>query len=79
MQSGELVVVGQDHIKISLDAVPSATHAHFKDEENIVPCNVHHADTLEWEVEISPHTNAISLLIKWNVSGKREIKWQADY
>lgn len=80
MQSGELIVTGRNLIHIPLDRMPSEVHCHFKDDAEMVPCNPHEVDWLEYAV----HTNntvrsGLVLIIKWGVSGVREIKWHVSY
>lgn len=50
MQSGELIVSGQDQAVISLHSFPAKLNVRFGDEESIVPCSPNHADEVEWEV-----------------------------
>lgn len=80
MQSGELIVTGKDQVVIPLNGFPSQVVVDFKDECDVVPCNPHHNDQLEWEVS---HSNTIPpqviLIINWDVTGVREIKWTAYY
>lgn len=80
MQSGELFVVGKDKIVINLHRFPSEVKVHFKGHDEIVPCNPHHSDTLEWEVHSTIHSSSgFALVIKWSVSSLREVVWQASY
>lgn len=80
MQSGELIITGKSRIIIPLNGFPSEVRAHFKDELEMVPCNPHHADRLEYEVLVSNmHRGGFALLIKWEVTGVREIKWHVAY
>ena len=80
MQSGELIVIGNNSISIPLSKMPSEVKAHFKDELNFVPCNPHNADYIEYEVQVSFKTKGgFVLVINWNVSGVREIAWHAYY
>lgn len=80
MQSGELIITGKNRISIPLNGFPSEVRAHFKDELEIVPCNPHQADTLEYEVHVSNTVRGgFVLLITWNVTGVREIKWHVAY
>jgi len=80
MQSGELLVTGKDTAHIPLHKFPSEVKVHFKGHEEVVPCNPHHSDTLEWEVH---HSNTVPggyvLLIKWSVTNVREIVWHVYY
>lgn len=81
MQSGELFVTGKDKVVISLKKFPSKVSVHFKDEPHVVPCNHHHHDELKWEVHASHHhyKSGFILVIEWNVTNVREIKWEASY
>lgn len=80
MQSGELIVTGTDQITIALQGLPAKVHAHFIHELEVIPCNPHHRDTLEWSVNYSNTVNSgFVLVIKWSVTGVREIKWTASY
>lgn len=80
MQSGELIVTGKDSIHIPLDRLPSEVKVHFKDEYELAPCNPHNADWLEYAVHSSiTSRSGYVLIIKWDVSGVREIKWHAAY
>jgi hypothetical protein len=80
MQSGELVVTGKNSIRIPLERMPTEVKVHFKDEVEMVPCNPHDVDWLEYEIHLSNvhHTGRV-LFIKWSVSGVREIAWHASY
>jgi hypothetical protein len=77
MQSGELIVTGTDQVTIDLNDFPSEVKVHFKDEAQIVPCNPHHLDTLEFEVQTT--VSGFVLLVKWSVTNVREIKWHVAY
>lgn len=86
MQSGELFVIGKDKAVIHLRDFPSHLVVSFKDECEIIPCNPHHYDSLEWEVCLPHHhhhthhsTHHFTLVIKWQVTGVREIHWAAYY
>ena len=80
MQSGELIVTGKDSAVIVLSKFPSQVVVDFKDECAVVLCNPHHNDHLEWEVKPSGKVpQRVILVIKWNVTGVREIKWTAYY
>lgn len=80
MQSGELIVTGSNIATIILSGAPGEVHVHFANEANIVPCDPSNADTLEYEVRRSHNVaSGYVLLIKWNVSGVREIKWHVAY
>jgi hypothetical protein len=80
MQSGELVVTGKDKVYIPLHKFPSEVHAKFKHDSSVVPCNPHHADQLEYEIHVSNTVlSGFVLLIKWNVTGVREVVWRVSY
>lgn len=80
MQSGELIVTGTNSIHIPLDRMPAEVKAHFKDEAEMTPCNPHDVDYLEYAVHTSnSHHRGFVLVIKWSVSGVREIKWHVSY
>lgn len=80
MQSGELIVTGNNSIVIPLHRLiyPSEVRVHFKDEISAVPCNPASADVLEFEVTANS-LGAFFLNINWSVSGVREIKWHVAY
>jgi|HubBroStandDraft_5_1064220.scaffolds.fasta_scaffold75559_2 hypothetical protein len=88
MQSGELTVTGKNSTRIPLVRWPREVKVYFKGEPTHVPCHPHHPDELEYEVigvDEDPkqhhkpghhhHDRQFFLLIKWNVSGIREIVW----
>jgi hypothetical protein len=77
MQQGELIVTGKDQAVIPLNSFPSEVKAHFIDELELVPCNPHNFDTLEYEVTST--SQGVFLVINWSVTGVREIKWHASY
>lgn len=77
MQSGELTVCGTDKVKINLHHIPSEVFVAFEDHCVIIPCNPHHSDFLEYEVQ--HHHEKSTLIISWRVSGVREIKWKVAY
>lgn len=80
MQSGELIVTGKNVATIILHGAPAEVRVHFEHEENIVPCDPKGADEVEYEVVRNHHVHSgYILLIKWNVSGVREIKWHVAY
>lgn len=80
MQQGELIITGKSRISIPLHGFPSEVRAHFKDELELNPCNPHHFDELEYEVQASNTVRGgFILLITWNVSSVREIKWHVAY
>jgi hypothetical protein len=77
MQSGELIVTGEDSLHITLEKNPAEVKVDFKDEVDLVPCSPHNVDSLEFNVV--DHHNKFVLVIRWAVTGAREIKWQALY
>ena len=84
MQSGELIVTGKVKATIPLNGIPSEVKVHFKHELEMTPCNPHHRDCLEYEVHTNHHQGhhhhgKFVLLIKWEVSGVREIVWKVSY
>jgi len=80
MQSGELIVSGKNSLHIPLERVPAEVKCYFKDEFEVVPCNPHQVDELEYEVHTSNTLRSgFVLIIKWNVSGVREINWQVSF
>lgn len=80
MQSGELIVTGKDKAVIPLHGNPCRISCQFKHSHDVVPCNPHHEDYLEYDVHIShSHHSGYVLIIKWSVSGVREIVWHAHY
>lgn len=80
MQKGELIVSGKDKIKIDLHGFPREVKVEFSDQCVIVPCNPHHHDFVEFEVHSSQsNRGGFVLVISWDVTGVREIKWAAYY
>lgn len=80
MQSGELVVIGKDKTTIPLTGLPAEVRCHFVDELASVPCNPHHSDSLEFEIHVSNTVlSGFVLLIKWDVSGVRAVRWHVAY
>lgn len=92
MQSGQLIVTGNSEVAISLRGAPSKVIVKFEDECVITPCNPKQFDELQWEVLIDDehdddsyedhcqkHDSGFELLIGWDVSGVREIKWTVYY
>lgn len=78
MQSGELIVTGKDEAKVALHGFPTKVKVSFKDDCDIIPCNPHHHDDLEWEVHHSVHHHGgFVLVIRWHVTSVREIAWTA--
>lgn len=81
MQSGELIVIGKDRVVIPLHGFPCAVKCRFTRDMCVIPCNPHHNDSLEYEVLASHYQNhkGFVLVIKWNVSGVRDIVWHVHY
>jgi len=81
MLSGEIVVVGKNSLSIPLERMPAEVKVHFKDALELVPCNPHHTDTLEYSVHRTnnSHHYKYALIINWLVSGVREIEWHVLY
>lgn len=81
MQSGELIVIGSNHIDIPLHKFPCETRVYFKDHlHDPIPCNPGSVDFLECEVHTSNlHLSRFILRITWSVSGVREIVWRVCY
>lgn len=90
MQSGELTVTGKNSTRILLHGYPHRVEVRFVSVTPI-PCNPHHHDTLHYDVAIVDedprrhhdiphihHDRQFYLVIYWQVSGVREIKWFAD-
>lgn len=78
MQSGEFNVIGKDEVQVSLLGFPSKVKVEFTDHCMVIPCNPHHRDSLEWEVvRTHHHHGGFTLIIKWEVTGVRDIKWTA--
>ena len=74
MHKGKLIVSGNGEARIELNGFPVKMNVDFSDEEVIyVPCNPHHFDKLEWEI------NHHILIIRWVVSNVREIEWRAQF
>lgn len=79
MQSGELIVIGSGEITIKLRECPSGIKCRFRHEHHIIPCNPQHSDSLEYEVRVSRKHEGYVLVIRWEVSGVREILWRTHY
>jgi hypothetical protein len=77
METGELSVIGNDFIELQLQGRPDRTRVHFAGEQVIAPCSPHHFDSLDSFV--IQKGNQFYLVIKWQVSNTRDIKWEADY
>jgi len=82
MQAGELIVTGKDKAVIPLHGLPRKVNVHFKHGCDVVPCNPQHEDCLEYEIQSNHchhHHHDFVLVIKWHVSGVREIVWTVHY
>jgi len=80
MQKGELVIVGKNTINIPLDSLPRHYKAYFKNECEIVPCNPQDVDFIECDVHASNTTRGgYVLVIKWSVSGVRDVVYEVSY
>jgi hypothetical protein len=81
MQSGELIVVGTNHIVIPLRKMPSKVHVRFKDDEpERAPCDPGDVDFVSYEVHTSNTVlSGFVLRIDWSVSSVREVIWHAYY
>lgn len=93
MLSGELIVVGHDQVDIKLGhRPPKGVVVEFINEHVHVPCNPKHYDELKYEIKNlhhhHPHDNRHDhcnhddnyvLVIGWNVTGVRVIKWVVYY
>jgi hypothetical protein len=80
MQAGELIVTGRDKAHIILHGYPREVSCHFTHATEHVPCNPHHEDWLEYEVHAHKEVHGgFILVIKWHVSGVREIAWHVHY
>lgn len=79
MQSGELIVTGNNTIEISLHQFPSAVNVEFEVTcPEPVPCDPGSVDYLEYET-FTLTDGSVVLAISWAVSSVREIKWNASY
>jgi hypothetical protein len=81
MKSGELIVTGENSLHITLDQLPAEVKVYFKEDVCMVPCNPHTLDILEYEVHTIKHHNHNNyvLIIRWSVSGAREIEWHVAF
>lgn len=73
MQSGELIVTGENKVEINLKSYPSFLNVRFANNCVVVPCNSSNFDELEYEVLLRKHH--FVLVIKWKVTGIRNIIW----
>jgi len=80
MQQGELTVTGQDNITIPLHGLPTKVEVFFKGHDIPIPCNPHHHDELEAEVNSSNTVlGRFVLKINWVVTGVREVVWRVFF
>jgi hypothetical protein len=77
MQSGELIVTGAGEAIIQLRNFPGEVKVKFINDLELVPCNPQHVDTLEYEVQTT--ATGVVLVVTWNVTGVREVKWHVAY
>lgn len=75
MQSGELIVTGDNKVEINLKSYPSFLNVRFSNNCVVVPCNASNFDELEYEVLL--HKNNFVLVIRWRVTGIRNIVWSS--
>lgn len=76
IQFGEMVVSAKGKSEIELPCVPKMIKVEFQDGPNTVPCDPHH-DKVTWD--ITKFCGKHIFIIKWHVSGVREIKWVLFY
>lgn len=78
--SGDITVTGKGHIHIALYDFPRDVFVFFRDKHHHHPCNPQGDDSLFFEIH---YNNLVRgeyiLLIKWEVSSTREIKWEIKY
>lgn len=80
MQKGELVITGSNSIRIPLDGRPRHFNVYFKHESEIVPCNPQDVDYIECDTHASNTTRSgFVLVIKWSVSGVREVVYEVSF
>jgi len=75
---GELLVVGKNAIEIPLNRHAHSAEVEFVDECKVAPCDPKDCDQLEWEV-FTRRSGAHFLMIRWDVSGERQIVWKAFF
>lgn len=81
-ESGDLIVVGNDKVRIKLQTLPHRVEVHFKPAHHPPPCDPnhhHHTDRLEWQVHHNQGHNEFTLNIKWHVQEVRQIFWKVYY
>lgn len=76
IQFGELIVNSKGKSEIELHCLPKRIEVKFKDCQNVIPCNPHH-DKLHWDIK--KHHGKHILVINWDTSSLREIKWVLFY
>ena len=80
MQQGEIIITGKGEVFIPLNAFPSEVRAYFVGEPELVPCDPHELDTIEYEVHSSNHCHGgFVLRIKYKVHSERKVVWKAEY
>ncbi len=81
-QGGELIVVGNDKVKIPLRDYPHRVEVFFK-RKIVPPCNPKHPhrDELKWDIHRNHrgHHATFTLNIHWKVDEVREIVWLVYY
>lgn len=77
VMAGELIVISEDEVHIELPKRPKEVLAVFGKYCNITPCNPRHFDLLKCYV--CRFHKRYCLVIKWNVSNLRKIKWEVIF
>jgi hypothetical protein len=90
--SGEITVTGRGQTFITLKSHPRHINVRFEKEKEVIPCNPHHHDHLEWHLAYQDedrrhhhdpvhdhHDRQFLLDIEWQVSGVRTIYWSVLY
>jgi hypothetical protein len=94
MKSGQLTVTGNGDTRLLLDGPPRYVNVHFVNEPGLepVPCNPHHIhDHVEYQIDYEDedrrhvhdpgyhrHDRKFVLIIRWQVSGVRDIHWSVS-
>jgi hypothetical protein len=83
MHSGEIIVIGENHIDIPIHRYPCEAMVYFKEHlhhHHHVPCDPGGDDMLWCELHASNlHLSGFVLRIFWSVSRVREIVWRIYY
>lgn len=78
MLEGEITVVGKDTVSINLGSQrhPDKIVCNFepKRHHHHVPCNPHQEDLLQWSCS-QLKDGFFYLIISWNTTRERDIKW----